>query len=1517
MIIYLFNDDRLITFNLPVKKIGDFWITDNNGENIVNISSTDNEWLLSGSENTTITYNGEEVSNTILNTKEYYEIIKDDKKYILFATGMVDFSLNKYDVSNGEFTFKKDIVVSSKYLDNINFELKYNDNKWKLKKDDSSTIYLNDDKVIDNEISINYGDKISIYGLNIYCIFNSLIINDIFSNLRTSDKLKLTIINSNNEITNEEIINKNMYNESDYFLKSPRISRDIEEYNMKIDSPPKKQSDEEIPLIYTLGPMLTMGASSLVTITNALMQISSGERTFKQTWPTLIISICMLASMLLWPFLTKKYEKKRKIKREEERQDKYKAYLESKRNELFKVYDTQKRILEENLVSNDVCYDMILNKRRTLWSRKMEQNDFLTCRIGIGKVDLKSKISYQSEDFTMDDDNLKKMLESLINNFKYIDEVPIGYSFYDKNKTAINGLYPKYIDFTNNILLQLMSFYSYDELKFVVITNKKNQKRWSYLKESLYCFSNDKSIRFFATDSEEVIDVSTYLDQIFNNRRDLVKNVNEKATFDTYYFLIIDDIDLARKVGIVDDILNEKINLGFSLVVLEEKLSKLPSEIDSYITFGDKTSIILSNDSSEQIRFNDEISNKFDMEKCTYTLTNLPIYFNNSFKNLPDSISFLELRGVGQVEQLNALNKWKENDPTKSLKAEIGVNENGDLFILDLHEKFHGPHGLIAGSTGSGKSEFIITYVLSLAVNYSPEEVAFVLIDYKGGGLAGAFVNNETGLRLPHVVGTITNLDKTEINRALSSIKSELRRRQEKFNEVREVTNESTIDIYKYQKLYRDGVIDEPIPHLIIVCDEFAELKDQQPDFMEDLVSTARIGRSLGVHLILATQKPSGVVDAQIWSNSRFKVCLKVQDKQDSMEMIKRADAALLKNVGRFYLQVGYNEYFALGQSAYAGAPYFPNKEYKKPLDKNLYFINNVGSVVKSINNSIAKRIIKAEGEELSAVLNYIINISKTMNLKINNLWMDRIPNNIYINNLYKKYNYSKVNYNINPIIGEYDDPLNQVQGLLTLNLTTNGNTMIYGIADSGKDELLQTLVFSCLSMYGTNELNMYIVDFGAETLINFENAPQVGNVILNGEDEKLENLIKMLGSELLKRKKLFTSYNGNYLDYLKLSGRGLCNIIVVINSIEVMSEVYPDLIDRLTPIIREGSKYGITFVMTSVSQSSAKFKIVQSCKQFICLQMANETDYRDILGKTDGLVPSNNLGRGLIKLGKVCEFQTAFIDKIDNIYNRINELINNLKNNGISDARHIPTMPDIIKLDSFNEKYKGISSIPVGIYKDNLTSCLYDFSKNVTNIISSDEIENIRRFIMNFLRLLEINNTFNKMIVDSNNYFENFNYSLPFESNDMNSVIDKISLLDNKIQEILKENNMNVRSLKKVPNTMIVIIDFEKFMSKLDDEHKDKFKEILNNNKDTLKINFVFVDIPFGFKKYEYEEWYKNTMNNNNGIWIGSGVTNQFALKLTIQPSSINNIDNEYAVVIKKGMPSIIKVINEIKVEE
>ena len=162
---------------------------------------------------------------------------------------------------------------------------------------------------------------------------------------------------------------------------------------------------------------------------------------------------------------------------------------------------------------------------------------------------------------------------------------------------------------------------------------------------------------------------------------------------------------------------------------------------------------------------------------------------------------------VGMVEQLNILSRYKNNDSVNNLAVPVGVDKLGELLYLDLHEKAHGPHGLIAGMTGSGKSEFIITYILSMAVNYSPNDVAFVLIDYKGGGLAGAFYNKETNLKLPHLAGTITNLDIADMNRSLVSIQSELRRRQAIFNEVRDKFLESTIDIYKYQTLFKEGKV--------------------------------------------------------------------------------------------------------------------------------------------------------------------------------------------------------------------------------------------------------------------------------------------------------------------------------------------------------------------------------------------------------------------------------------------------------------------------------------------------------------------------------------------------------------------------------------------------------------------------------------------------------------------------------------------------------------------------------------
>ena len=190
--------------------------------------------------------------------------------------------------------------------------------------------------------------------------------------------------------------------------------------------------------------------------------------------------------------------------------------------------------------------------------------------------------------------------------------------------------------------------------------------------------------------------------------------------------------------------------------------------------------------------------------------------------------------------------------------------------------------------------------------------------------------------KLPHLLGTITNLDGAESMRALASIKSELKRRQDVFN------RNGVNNINKYSEKFRAGQATEPMPHLFIISDEFAELKKEQPEFMAELVSTARVGRSLGVHLILATQKPTGIVDDQIWSNSRFKLCLKVQNEADSRELLHSGDAANITNPGRAYLQVGNNEIFELFQSAYSGGAYSIEKEQSEA-DERIFILNELG----------------------------------------------------------------------------------------------------------------------------------------------------------------------------------------------------------------------------------------------------------------------------------------------------------------------------------------------------------------------------------------------------------------------------------------------------------------------------------------------------------------------------------------------------------------------------------------------
>lgn len=180
-------------------------------------------------------------------------------------------------------------------------------------------------------------------------------------------------------------------------------------------------------------------------------------------------------------------------------------------------------------------------------------------------------------------------------------------------------------------------------------------------------------------------------------------------------------------------ILDHKKNYGFSLLILNQKITNLPEQCTTFIQLNQTNGELhTSKNMNQPYFFEIDFKDTIDYDACVEKIANIPIEFDYNREGLlPNKLGFLEMYDVGKVEQLNSLSRWKTNNPMLNLSVPVGIGKNGEKISIDLHEKYHGPHGLIAGMTGSGKSEFIITYILSMAINYHPYEVQFILIDYK------------------------------------------------------------------------------------------------------------------------------------------------------------------------------------------------------------------------------------------------------------------------------------------------------------------------------------------------------------------------------------------------------------------------------------------------------------------------------------------------------------------------------------------------------------------------------------------------------------------------------------------------------------------------------------------------------------------------------------------------------------------------------------------------------------------
>ena len=1519
MQVVLVKREKIYRFPFPIDETTtSYWLNDvdddYNERNLISLEKIDDKWNLVSNSTCYIEVGEKQIKNALLSVGLFYSLkIVDANNNISSALLYVENEEKEtyitYNVvQNGEYTIgnrdDQNIRLRSSVVNNAHAVLTKNEKGFFIRSLDTKYgIYINDNKT--DERSLENGDIVFILGFRLIVLNDFIIINNSDNVIVNSPFIVPGELPSFNDELIATVDNDNavLYNENDYFSRQPRFVTSITPEKISIDSPPGKIQEDQTPVIYTIGPMITMTMSSAVSVTTSIMNIQRGNATFKSTLPALLVAVAMIASTILWPSLMKKYNKKKTIESEKERQVKYSEYLQEKRAKITTIKNNQHQILLENYPDPKDLASVILNKKRNLWERQIGSYDFLSIRLGLGTVPVQLNLRYSMEDFSMVEDNLKNELNSVAEIGKDIKNAPVTINLTEKNKLVLIGETRYKDNMLRSMLLQLATWHSYNDLKFVFMINDTTSNIWNSVKTLPHTWSNSRDIRFFADNYDDMTKISFYLEQIFISRKysedDNEKRIENNLDFRSYrpyYLIVVDNIKKNKNIEIIKKILEEKTNIGFGLIILNDGISNLPNECNDFLSVDEKNSAIITNDlnkKNQQAFVMDDVS-EVNLPLLCEKLSNIPIKQSNMLSETDQNIGFLEMYKVGKIEHLNIFERWQNNNPVNSLSVPIGIHTDGEIFNLDLHEKFHGPHGLIAGMTGSGKSEFIITYILSMCLNFSPEEVSFVLIDYKGGGLTGAFENKLTGMKLPHLAGTITNLDKAEINRSLASIKSELKRRQELFNKAKFELNESTLDIYKYQKLYRDGIIKEPMSHLFIITDEFAELKSQQSEFMAELISTARIGRSLGVHLILATQKPSGIVDDQIWSNSKFKVCLKVQERADSMDVIKCPDATSIKKAGRFYLQVGYNDYFAMGQAAYAGTKYIPKEKVAKTVDRDISFINDIGDTTKSLETT--KRVdVVSLGEELPNVLKYICDAAKTKNMAANKLWLDKIPAEIFVNNLMQKYSFVPKPWNIEAVIGEYDDPENQSQGLLTVNLNSEGNTLVYG---SGSEILLSSLVYSLIISHSSKEVNIYIVDFGTEMFGIFVNAPQVGDVVYINEEEKIANLFATVARELEVRKKLFANYNGSYDIFIKNSGRTLPKMIIIINNYELLNENYDDYVDLVSSLSREGEKYGIIFVITASASNGVRGKTTQNFGRQICIQMNDSADYSSILGNTHGMVPSNIAGRGLIKIdGELHEFQTAYPYKWDEINTFIKSICTKLNQRVKDKAERIAVLPEHVTLLDVSDSITNLSNVPIGIEKNTLATSMFNFNKNLISLVSSQDSTLLDKFVPSLGQVFQSIENVELYMVDSNEVLKDTDIFRNFYTSNIPDVYKKMT-------ELTTNDNGKTN--------MFMFFGIDQMFAGLTRPEVDNFKSILANLKNYKNIRVVIADSVGKIKSIEYEEFFRNSVQTLNAIWIGSGITDQFTIKSsTYTRETRGQIPLEFGFNVTRGNATLVKLLD------
>lgn len=1052
--------------------------------------------------------------------------------------------------------------------------------------------------------------------------------------------------------------------------RSPRLETAAETKRIEIQAPPDTGEKPSINWLVVFLPPLVMAGITVLSVFLSEGSLTTLFFVLPMTLVTLMTTVISYFSQV------RGFRRNKKKKTEN-----YDGYVSRVMGEIEAAYQSQ--LMSANRANPETrhCLDIVMNRMRRLWERSAGDGDFLEIRLGSGTLPLSVEVVFPKtapgEDMNPQIQRMREQSAPFCN----VRDIAVTLPVKGAGTIGIIGNRQIAVKAMKNIIVQLVTNHSYADVRLVILSEEHNYAQWAWARWLPHIWNDSRQVRFLSSDRKQALELLNYFEDVLKKRRNAVSRAGEqKGMILPYLIFVVTDDSLAENREFLKLVSTADAEVGSSAFLLFDSLGKLPKDCGWFVELSQSGGrVYAKGDSTNRTAFTLDVFEEYErFARAMAPLRDRSVAGNS---RLPARITFFQGYGLTEAGELDILRRWGAAKPYESLAVPIGIQENGKTFLFDIHEKHHGPHGLVAGTTGAGKSEVLQTYILSMCVNFSPEDVSFLLIDFKGTGLVGSLKS------LPHIAGVISNID-GDIQRNLISLEAEIDRRTRLFDKV-SGEGKKIQDIYEYQREFHSGNLKEALAHLIVIIDEFTELKTKFPDFMQAVDRASRVGRTLGIHLILATQKPGGSVSDEIRANTNFKWCLRVKEGE-SREVLGRPEAESIPQEypGRAYVQVGNNELFELVQMFYSGA------EIERGED-SAAVVSFVDASGRRETIGIRAKSGTAGGEkELAALVRHIVKVHGESGLpSAGKVWENALPVHLSLLGIPWREKESEKGKGKEPekkpglcaVVGLADDPRRQSQYSCEIDFSSNGHLLIYGAPGTGKTMLLQTILMSLAGRYTPDEVHMYVMDFGSWSMKNLEELPHVGGVANGNETEKISGLAKLLDESLTRRKTLFAGIGaGSLAAYRQVSSRKMPSIVVAVDNFAPVRELFPEVEDMFVRLSREGGNYGIFLAVTVGAVSgSIGYNLTQNFKQALSLWMTEKADYRDIVGDTGGLEPARAPGRGLVRGRPPLEFQTALaVEAADDAEYvlRLKQLCREYAREWKGDLpRGIPVMPDIV----------------------------------------------------------------------------------------------------------------------------------------------------------------------------------------------------------------------------------------------